>query len=67
MSEHLRILQELRDEARSRLRHAESGSCKLYSMGPGGASIDATSEYLSTLRRQVEKLDFIIAAFEGTP
>lgn len=67
MSEHLKILEGLRDDARIRLQHAEAGRCKLYATGPGGASIDATSEYLSTLRQQLEKFDTVIGALEELP
>jgi hypothetical protein len=60
----LPILRGICNEARNRLQQTESGQHKLYATGPGGASIDGTSEYLSALRRQLSELEAALVAAE---
>jgi len=56
-SDLVRLLEQIRLDTQSQLTQAESGGLKLYSTGPGNASIDGTLQFLQTLRQQLDQLD----------
>jgi hypothetical protein len=53
-------LEELHRSAMRQLSDAQSGQCKFYCIGPGGASIDGMPKYIETLREQVSKLEHLL-------
>jgi hypothetical protein len=50
------LLQHMHDEVHTQLQVTESKKIKVYSLGPGGASIDGTSQYESFLREPEQRL-----------
>jgi hypothetical protein len=53
-------IEELLRSALQQLSDAESGQCKFYCIGPGGASIDGMPKYIETLREQVAKFERVL-------
>jgi len=51
------ILQRMQRAAQSQLAQHESDHCKLYIIGPGGASIDGTPQYFEVLKQQLADLN----------
>jgi hypothetical protein len=66
MKEVVQILQRMRDDTFAQLGRAESGKYKVYSVGPGGASIDGTPQYIAALRQQTSELDKALAIASHT-
>lgn len=55
------ILQRMQRAVQAQLAQYYSGNCKLYITGPGGASIDGTSQHFESLKLQQTDLDRALA------
>jgi hypothetical protein len=60
-NELVRLLENMQQATQSQLSQAESGGCKLYTTGPGHASIDGTPQYLGLLMQQLNEFDKALA------